>query len=351
MRALGLMSGTSMDGVDAAVVETDGRSIAGFGATAFRAYGAVERDILRAHLGRWPGEDVRAALGVVQAAHINIASGFDGVALIGFHGQTLAHDPAHGRTHQLGDGAALAKATGWRTVWDFRSADVAASGQGAPLVPLFHHALAHALGLSKPTVFLNLGGVANITWVDPGLDDLAPGALRAGDTGPASALLDDLMQQRRGLPYDAGGALALQGRVDETILAQLLREPWFAKPLPKSADRNQFHTGLVAVATLCDADSAATLTAFTAQSIAKTVPHGAELLVMGGGRHNHALLQQLEISLGQAPRDIDTLGLNGDMIEAQAFAYLAVRVLHGLPTSLPSTTGCARPTCGGRISP
>lgn len=351
MRALGLMSGTSLDGVDAAVVNTDGRSIAGFGASAFRPYSDAERNVLRAHLGLWPGDDLAAALDVVQAAHCQVAAGFDGAEVIGFHGQTLAHDPAGGRTHQLGDGAALARATGRRVVWDFRSADMVAGGQGAPLVPLYHHALARMLGLRRVTAFLNLGGVANITRVVPNLEDIAPGALLAGDTGPASAVLDDLMQQRCGLPYDDGGALALQGRADDRIVTQALNAPWFAEALPKSADRNQFHAALTAVAHLSDADAAATLTAMTAQAIAGAAPKNADWLVMGGGRHNRALMQQLTALIGQPMRDINKLGLNGDMIEAQAFAYLAVRVLHGLPTSLPSTTKCARPTCGGRIAP
>jgi len=351
MRALGLMSGTSLDGVDAAVVDTDGRSIFGFGATAYRPYTDAERAVLQAHLGRWPGDDLADALDVVQRAHAEVSAGFQHVDAIGFHGQTLAHDPCAGRTHQLGDGNALATATGWRVVWDFRSADMVSGGQGAPLVPVFHHALARFLGLKRKTVFLNLGGIANITLVNPSLEATAPGALLAGDTGPASAVLDDFMRQRCGLPFDSGGALALQGSPDNSLVQKVLSDPWFSQALPKSADRNQFHSALKAVEPLSDADAAATLTAITVGAIAKIAPEDTDWLVMGGGRHNRALMSGVKSRLGKATRDIDTLGLNGDMIEAQAFAYLAARVIHELPTSFPSTTGCAHPVCGGRISP
>ncbi|MEX0968889.1 MAG: anhydro-N-acetylmuramic acid kinase [Paracoccaceae bacterium] len=350
MRALGLMSGTSMDGVDAAIIKTDGRAMHGFGPSTYLPYTPDAQAILRARLGCWPGGGLEAAAEIVLRQHAQAVAALPGCEVIGFHGQTLAHDPTTHRTHQLGDGAALAQATGCKVVWDFRSADMAAGGQGAPLVPLYHHALARYLGLTRMTVFLNLGGVANISIVNPLLEDTAQGAVSATDTGPASALLDDFMQARCGQPYDENGALAAKGSPDTALVAAALANRWFALPAPKSADRNQFHALLEQVQHLPNADAAATLTAFTAASIARAAPNNADWLVMGGGRKNATLMGMLANHLGQTPRDVDALGLNGDMIEAQAFAYLAVRVLHGLPTSLPATTGCAKPTCGGRIS-
>lgn len=351
MRALGLMSGTSMDGVDAAIIETDGRAIDALGATTFLSYSPVAQAELRARLGRWPGAGLEAAADLVLRQHAQAVAALPKPDVVGFHGQTLAHDPAKARTHQLGDGAALARQTGCKVVWDFRSADMAAGGQGAPLVPLYHHALARFLGLTRRTVFLNLGGVANISIIDPHLPDSAPGAVAARDTGPASALLDDFMLMRRSVGYDENGALAASGQVQTGLVNAALADPWFARTGPKSADRNQFHGLLEQVQSLPDADAAATLSAFTAASIALAAPDSADWLVMGGGRKNTTLISMLAHHLGQTPRNIDTLGLNGDMIEAQAFGYLAVRVLHGLPTSLPTTTGCARPICGGRIAP
>ncbi|UPH70551.1 anhydro-N-acetylmuramic acid kinase [Abyssibius alkaniclasticus] len=350
MRAVGLMSGTSMDGVDAAIIDTDGRTIDALGATAFLAYPPEAQAELRARLGCWPGARLAPAHRHVLHLHAQAVAALPKPDVVGFHGQTLAHDPANARTHQLGDGAALARLTGCKVVWDFRSADMAAGGQGAPLVPLYHHALARFLGLTRRTVFLNLGGVANISIIEPNLPDGAPGAVAARDTGPASALLDDFMRTRLGRPYDENGALAASGQVQTGLVSAALADPWFARTGPKSADRNQFHGLLAQVQSLPDADAAATLSAFTAASIALAAPDGADWLVMGGGRRNATLMALLAQHLGQTPRDIDALGLNGDMIEAQAFGYLAVRVLHGLPTSLPSTTGCARPVCGGRIA-
>lgn len=350
MRVLGLMSGTSMDGVDAAVLQTNGARILGFGESAFIPYAPQEQAILRASLGQWPGPQLHQAAAIVQQTHRAAIAQFQDIDLIGFHGQTLAHDPANGRSHQLGDGATLAPAH--KVVWDFRSADMRAGGQGAPLIPLFHHALARWLGLRRVTVFLNLGGVANVTVVDPNLDDTAPGAVIAFDTGPASALIDDLMMVRRGLPCDHDGQLAATGAVDHARIQAALRAPWFAAPPPKSADRNQFHAIFNAVSGCTDADAAATLTAFSAACLGKApVPRDVDWLVMGGGRHNQTLMAMIAAEIGTMPIPIDAFDINGDMIEAQGFAYLAARVLHNLPTSLPSTTGCKHPVSGGKISP
>lgn len=213
--AVGAMSGTSLDGVDAALLCTDGVEILDFGPSAYRRYSPAERAVLQSALGHWPGEaGVEEAAEVVETAHAELLSdllrGFAEEVIVGFHGQTLAHDPqgraGARRTHQAGDGAVLAEVLGRMVVWDFRSMDVEMGGQGAPLVPFFHFACARWAGLAAPVAFLNLGGVANVTWIDPRRtrpED--PGAVLAFDTGPANAPLDDLMRARRGAVVDEGG--------------------------------------------------------------------------------------------------------------------------------------------------
>ncbi|MFN3723630.1 MAG: anhydro-N-acetylmuramic acid kinase [Paracoccaceae bacterium] len=354
--ALGAMSGTSLDGVDAAMVLTDGHRIADFGPNAYRAYTDAERAVIRAAFGRWPGDaGVEAAAEVVETAHAEVLSRFSGVDVVGFHGQTLAHAPTGQGTHQAGNGALLAGVLGVPVVWDFRSTDVRMGGQGAPLAPFFHHACARFAGLTAPVAFLNLGGVGNLTWVDPAVEHPeAPGALLAFDTGPANAPINDLMLARRGLAQDAGGALAASGTVNEAVVAALLAHSYFYKMPPKSLDRNDFSTLLPAVASLSDADAAATLTACAAAAVARGAEHFpapvARVLVCGGGRHNAALMAQLAQRLGVTAEPVEAIGLNGDMLEAQAFAYLAVRVMRGLPTSAPATTGVPAAVGGGQIS-
>ena len=356
VRSLGAMSGTSLDGVDAAVIETDGERIAGFGETAYRAYDAAERAVLRAALGSWPGApEAEAAAAVVEAAHADVLAGFEGIALVGFHGQTLAHDPSGRGTHQAGDGAALARRLGLPVVWDFRSADVRMGGQGAPLAPAYHFALARWIGATRPMGFLNLGGVGNLTWVDPGqAKPEAEGALLAFDTGPANAPLNDLMQARRGLAQDDGGALAASGRVAEGVVERVAERGWFRRVPPKSLDRNDFAFLADEVAGLSDADAAATLTAVTAASVVLGMEHlpapMERLLVTGGGRHNAVMMAMIAAGLDCPVEPVEAVGLDGDMLEAQAFAYLAVRVARGLPTSFPGTTGVAAALGGGALS-
>lgn len=354
--ALGAMSGTSLDGVDAAMVLTDGETILEFGETAYRAYSAAERETLRAALGQWPGDpQVEAAAEIVETAHAELLSRFRGADLIGFHGQTLAHDPRGRGTHQAGSGAVLAEVLGTPVVWDFRSSDVRLGGQGAPLAPFYHFACARRMRATQPLAFLNMGGVGNLTWVDPRAPGPeAPGACLAFDTGPANAPVNDLMQSRRGLPQDDAGALAGSGRPDAAVLEAFLNHPYFLRMPPKSLDRNDFHGLLAAVAHLGDADAAATLTAAAARAVARGAEHFPRpvnrLLVSGGGRHNATLMRLLAEALPCAVEPIEAAGLNGDMLEAQAFAYLAVRVQRGLPTSGPGTTGVAGAVGGGRIS-
>lgn len=353
--ALGTMSGTSLDGVDAAVLQTDGVRILGFGPSDFDAYSPEEQAALKAHLGLWQTDDVTAAATIVEAKHLGIMQHFGPVDIAGFHGQTLAHDPGGRGTHQCGDGARLAEALGYPIAWDFRADDVAAGGQGAPLAPFYHFALAKWTKAKAPIAFLNLGGVGNITWVDPSRDDPAdPNALLAFDTGPANAPMNDLMNLRRGVSHDDGGALAAQGQADEAIIVDFLATPYFQRPAPKSLDRDAFAELTKAVTALDDAGAMATLAQAIVSSVAAactlcpTMP--TQLLVTGGGRHNKTVMSGLADTLNCAVAPVEAVGLDGDMLEAQAFAYLAVRTARGLPISGPQTTGAPLPMTGGKIA-
>lgn len=352
----GAMSGTSLDGVDAALLRTDGKEIFEFGDTRYRAYSQPDRAALRAALGRWPGEaGVAAAAEIVETAHAAVLSRLKGAALVGFHGQTLAHDPKGRGTHQAGDGQVLADVLGLPVVWDFRSADVDLGGEGAPLAPFFHFACARWIKATAPVVFLNLGGVGNLTWVDPAAPGPeAPGALLAFDTGPGNAPLDDLMQVRRGCPRDEGGELALSGRADAAIINAALNRVFMSRMPPKSLDRNDFSDLVELVRDLDTADAAATLTAISAEAVARGLVHcpapPAQVLVTGGGRHNRGVMAALAARIACPVRPVESVGLDGDMLEAQAFAFLAVRVRRGMPTSGPSTTGVRAHVGGGILS-
>jgi anhydro-N-acetylmuramic acid kinase len=353
--AAGAMSGTSLDGVDVAVLRTDGHDIAGFGRSAYRDYSDAERKVIAAGFGQWSGDAVEAAATVIEAAHLEVLRDFTDVDLIGFHGQTLAHAPRLQGTLQVGNGALLAQELGVPVVWDFRSADVEMGGEGAPLAPFFHHACARYIKADGPVAFLNLGGVGNITWVDPGIaQPHHEGALLAFDTGPANAPVNDLMQERLGLAYDRDGAVARGGTVETGALELFLAEPYFARMPPKSLDRNDFSEMVALVRELSDADAAATLTAMCAAGVAEAMQHcprpPSRVLVTGGGRRNPVLMQMLEVSLDCPVVAIEEVGLDGDMLEAQAFAYLAVRVARGLPTSCAGTTGVRAAVGGGTVS-
>ncbi|MEO1155052.1 MAG: anhydro-N-acetylmuramic acid kinase [Pseudomonadota bacterium] len=354
--ALGAMSGTSLDGVDAAMVLTDGLGIFEFGETGYRAYSEAERAVLRAALEQWSGgAGVAEAAEVVETAHAELLAGFDGAQVVGFHGQTLMHDPGAGRTHQVGDGSVLAEVLGCPVVWDFRSTDMQLGGQGAPLAPFWHHACARWMGAEAPLAFLNLGGVGNLTWVDPRLEAPdAPGALVAFDTGPANAPIDDLVAATWGEAFDRDGSRARTGSVSEAVLEDMLRAPYFAKMPPKSLDRNDFSDLSAAVGKLSPEDATATLTAAAATAVAAGLEHcptpPARLLVTGGGRKNPVLMEMVAAGVACGVVPVEEVGLDGDMLEAQAFAYLAVRVMRGLPTSAPGTTGVAAPVGGGQVS-
>ncbi len=352
--ALGTMSGTSLDGVDAAMILTDGETISDFGPSEYRPYSDAEREVLRAALGRWPGEEgVAEAADIVNLAHAEILARFDGADVVGFHGQTLAHEPPRRRTHQAGDGALLAEALGLPVVWNFREADVALGGQGAPLAPFYHHALARRIKAERPVAFLNLGGVGNLTWTDPRIERPSKACL-AFDTGPANAPLDDMIRARLGKSHDEGGALAAAGTPDEAILARFLADPYFATRPPKSLDRNAFSSLIAAVEGLSDADAAATLAGAVVRSVLRGFDHCPErpaaLFVTGGGRRNGAIMKGLAEGAGIPVAPVEEAGFDGDMLEAQAFAYLAVRVARGLPTSAPGTTGVSASIGGGIVS-
>lgn len=358
-RAIGVISGTSMDAIDVGLVETDGHShVIAHGGRGY-AYPADLRSALgtvvadRDLAAYDPLLDIEA--GVTQAhadaiAQFMVDEGLTraDVDLIGLHGQTVFHDPARQVTRQLGDGHAVARQLGIDTVYRFRHADVAAGGQGAPLAPLYHRALAHHL--PKPLMVLNLGGVANVTWL--GTD--AENDVIAFDTGPASALIDDFVRHRTGAAYDEGGALAASGHVDEAMLARFMAHPYFQLPAPKSLDRNDFHRLTREIETLSTIDGAATLTAFTVESIAASlhqVPIPPERWVVGGGgRHNRAMMQRLATRLGVAVDPVEAVGWDGDFLEAHCFGYLAVRSVMGLPLSLPGTTGIAKAMTGGELA-
>ncbi len=359
--ALGLMSGTSMDGIDAALIATDAEEVEAFGPTAFRPYSEAERAVLRAALAAATTLDDRDARPgvlaeaerIVTDAHAETVesllarSDVDAgrVSLVGFHGQTVFHAPDRRLTVQIGDGVALARRLGIPVVYDFRAADVAAGGQGAPLVPIFHRALVRAAGLAGDVAVVNIGGVANVTRVG------ADGSLVAFDTGPGNALIDDLVRERTGAAMDRDGRLSLAGRVQAQTLAELIAHPWFDLPPPKSLDRDAFSRA--PVARLSTEDAAATLAAFTAEAIVRAIrlAGGADAIVVcGGGAHNPAIIENLARMSGVAVSTADAHGWSVDFIEAQAFAYLAARHVAGLPISFPETTGCPHPLTGGILA-
>jgi anhydro-N-acetylmuramic acid kinase len=356
MKVLGLMSGTSMDGVDAAVLETDGQQIGAFGPHLYRPYKDSERALIRAAVADATGLTDRTARPgrlaeaerVVTDAHADairsLLAANSGLKLdlIGFHGQTVFHAPERKLTVQIGDGAALAKALGIPVVYDFRAADVEAGGQGAPLVPVYHRALYVRTRFSGSMAVVNIGGVANVTRVG------SDGALSAGDTGPGNALIDDLVRERTGAPMDEGGALAAQGTVNERALDALLAHKWFDRPFPKSLDRNAFSAR--SVSELSTEDAVATLTAFTSRTIVKGIVKagGADrIVVAGGGANNPALMKSIAADASAPVTPAADLGWSPDFLEAEAFAYLAARSLRRLPLTFPSTTGVPTPMTGG----
>ncbi|MFC6788311.1 anhydro-N-acetylmuramic acid kinase [Methylobacterium komagatae] len=371
-RAIGLMSGTSLDGVDVALIETDGETVhvvkshnnflEPLGPTGYRGYSDEEKVLLRAAAkdaeaivqpGDRPGRLPEAETFVTEA-HAEAVERFlaendlkpSDIDVIGFHGQTVIHRPDHRISVQIGDGQALATRLGIPVVSDLRRADVEAGGQGAPLVPVFHKALAEASGFTGPVGILNIGGVANATLID------SKGGVIAFDTGPGNALIDEWMQEREGKNLDDGGRTAARGRPDEPLLAWLLTHPFFFRKPPKSLDRNWFSHKLAGQ--LSTEDGAATLTAFTARAVARALDHAPEIptrwVVAGGGARNGELVRLLNYHLRSEITTADAIGWSSAYLEAQAFAFLAVRSQKGLPITFPATTGVREPISGGSLA-
>jgi anhydro-N-acetylmuramic acid kinase len=366
LRAIGLMSGTSCDGVDVALVETDGESIGGLGSCGYLPYSEAERELLRRAIAAAAQLEDRTERPKVLAEAEELVTdrhaeavewllaadtmAADAIAVVGFHGQTVLHRPERGLTVQLGNGRALAERLGIPVVYDFRAADVAAGGQGAPVVPVFHRALVRMLEGPRPVAVLNIGGVANLTYVDEEAN-----ALIAFDTGPGNALIDDFLQQRTGQLKDEGGRTAAAGQVDAEAVGRVLAHPFFARRPPKSLDRNDFRHWVMEEARLSaksTADGAATITAITAASVAGAIallPRApVTWIAAGGGTRNPTLMRMLTQRLAPAAvRTAEELDWSAEALEAQAFAYLAVRALKSLPITFPTTTGVPEPLAGG----
>jgi anhydro-N-acetylmuramic acid kinase len=362
LTAIGLMSGTSLDGVDVALIETDGEKVSRLGPIGYRAFAEEERSLLQKALAAAAGMSDRKARpgplveaeGLVTGAHFQVFEAFlhangiarDKIDVVGFHGQTVLHRPEAKLTVQIGDGAALAKLIKIPVVYDFRAADVAAGGEGAPFVPVYHRALARKLEEPHPVAVVNIGGVANVTYLNKDADPVA------FDTGPGNAPIDEIVFKRTGKRFDRDGVLASQGRVHSEVVNAALADPFFSRKPPKSLDRAKFAQLLLDDLSLEDA--VATATAVVAGSIARAVEHlpghPATWIISGGGARNRTLMKMLRGKLGKSVAVAEGVGWSADALEAQAFAYLAVRTMKGLPLSFPTTTGVSRPMPGGVLA-
>lgn len=365
--SVGLMTGTVLDGnIDVALLKTDGRRIHEFGTYTLAPYSPDTVELLRETVAQaldWQfcGDEpaifakAEEQLTIEQAAAVELLVDQAGlsmsqVGVVGFHGQTVLHRPpldgVYGKTRQLGDGALMSRLLGVNVVHDFRSADMRVGGQGAPLSAIYHQALLRDQEYRGDTAILNLGGVANLTWWD------GDQQLVAFDTGPANAPINDFVRSMGLGDFDVDGVIASTGIVDESVLSDLLRHPYLSEPYPKSLDR--FYFGSDMADGLKASDGAALLTAFSAGAVAKALEilpqRPARLIVCGGGRHNPSLMQALRERTGTEIIAADAIGWRGDAIEAECFAYLAVRSLRGLPNSFPDTTGVPVPTCGGVVN-
>ncbi|MFZ2101111.1 MAG: anhydro-N-acetylmuramic acid kinase [Oricola sp.] len=369
VRAIGLMSGTSMDGIDVALVETDGIRVARRGPYLSVPYDPALRRAVEAGLkdaqaitersqrpGSLAGLEQDLTLRHAQAVRAFLgehAIPADSIGALGFHGQTVLHRPEKALTVQIGDGALLARETGIPVVFDMRANDMVHGGQGAPLVPIYHQALAASLPPAlepgfRPVAFVNIGGIANVTFVAAGQPPVA------FDCGPGNALIDQWVEKTAGIPFDDGGRIAGEGMADETVVSRYLSSPFFAKAGPKSLDRGDFALDFVEGMEL--SDGAATLAAVTARSIIKSaekVPVPPALwIVSGGGARNGAIMDLIRQTAGPDAKVVmaGEAGLNADMMEAEAWAYLAVRSLKGLALTFPTTTGCRKPVSGGILA-
>ena len=367
--AIGLMSGTSMDGIDVALVRSDGEGLVERGASQFFAYDPAMRDLLEVALETAkvitdrtarPG-NLEHVEQEITRLHVEAVKGFlqkqelssEVIDMIGFHGQTVLHRPEIGLTVQLGDGDFLARETGIPVVYDMRANDMTFGGQGAPLVPVYHQALASSLPEElrekMPMVFVNIGGISNITYIG------ADGELIAFDTGPGNALIDQWVQAHAGIPFDQGGMIAAEGQVVQGLVDRYLDDPYFAKKVPKSLDRNDFQMPDPSEACLEDgAKSLANLSAAAIFKACEHLPKAPKLwIVCGGGRHNPIIMADLK-EMGDA-MDADVVsaeeaGFDGDAMEAEAFGYLAIRAKLGLSLTFSDTTGVKEPVSGGVLT-
>ncbi|MAR79299.1 MAG: anhydro-N-acetylmuramic acid kinase [Rhodospirillaceae bacterium] len=352
--SIGLMSGTSLDGVDAAIIKTDGKNFIELGPAITLEYSKNFRSSLFSvinsknknkqevsdiefELTKYHADIIKSLLKLNKLSSKNID-------IIGFHGQTILHNPEEKISLQIGDPIQLANELKINVVNDMRSADIIAGGEGAPLVPIYHYQCFKNFNL--PLAILNIGGVSNITWI--GLNDLV-----AFDSGPGNSLINDWVKNTLNLEYDDLGSIANRGKPYSDLVNEVLSNNFFKKTPPKSLDRNYFNYRLIPK-TLTPADGAATAVDIIVKSIKiseKYMPVLPKmLLVCGGGRKNELIMSKLSSSLSYPVKNIDETGFRGDFIEAEAFAYLAVRKIKNLPTSFPKTTGCRIPTCGGKIT-
>lgn len=354
LKSLGLMSGTSMDGVDAAIIDTDGVNIFKTGKAITIPYNDSLKELLRSVLGETDSSQLKEIEHEMTLFHVKVVetllekAGLSSkqIDVIGFHGHTVSHNPKEKHTLQIGDGLLLAKKTGIKVVNKFRNTDVEAGGQGAPLVPIYHAALCK--DFEKPVAVLNLGGVGNVTFID------SDGGLLAFDTGMGNALIDDFMMQKTGKAMDIDGKTAASGKADIKTVLQLLSNSYFDKKPPKSLDRNDFSHVSELVKNMPIEDGAATLTAFTTQSVRYAFEKHIsekpmECIVCGGGAKNLEIMRKLKESLPFPVKTAQAIGWNNDAVEAQAFAFLAVRSLYDLPLTFPKTTGVSTALCGGKV--
>jgi anhydro-N-acetylmuramic acid kinase len=351
-KVLGLMSGTSADGADVALIATDGEdAIEFFGGLTLpydrelraRVLEASQHDVPLLELARVERDLTLHHAEAVAQLLKQLPREAEGTDLIGFHGHTVRHVASEQICWQISNPWLLAEKTGMRVVSDFRRHDVAVGGQGAPLVAMFHRAL--FAKAPRPTIILNLGGVANITWLGE-KDEII-----AGDTGPGCGLIDEWIEEMADLPHDQDGRIAAQGKVNDGVVAAALATPFFSKPLPRSADRFDFDH--VDVSGMSVEDGAATLCAVTVRAIVKAVKQTpkppAVVWVTGGGVHHPVIMRMLTESFGNV-QNVRQMGLNPDTLEAECFAWLAVRHTKGLALTIPETTGCRKTVCGGVIT-
>ena len=353
--AIGLMSGTSADGIDAALVQTNGVTLKRVAATSAEYRNATRCAIMRAYdnpsqflKDELATRDLSVCIAQDHAVAVQqlLAKTNEPVSLLGFHGQTIVHKPERGVSVQLGDAAVLARLTQTDTVYDFRSLDLQAGGHGAPLAPIYHQNILESIEASLPAIVLNIGGVANLTYWD--------GAGLVGfDTGPGNGLLDQYMQKNLGKAFDSSGELSASGQADERIVRRFLAQSYFKKAYPKSLDRADFNQVLTELGSLAHHDAMATLLALSVGSIKLAVAQldmaPAQIIVCGGGQHNKTMIGELQRALYCTVQTADSLGLSGDFMEAELMGFLAARFQYKMPATFPHTTGALKPCVAGRL--